>query len=171
MQSGFRVLRLGQLFSPARLTPGGGVTETRRAVAGAANFIRAYRQERETIDREYQDSFTVMVRENKLSSPEIRQWYAKATPKEIPVLATVTSTILTRMDSLLGVLEAQAGAYKVDKEAIHFENPDAARVYGQLRQEITKAVDVARVSGGADSTGPAYYLLQAIGSTRLPNES
>ncbi len=171
LQSGFRVARLDHLFSPGRLTPHGGVTETRMAIAGVANFIRVYRQQREAIDREYQDSFVVMSREKKLSSPEIKQWYAKAAPKEIPSLTTLTSTILTGMDSLLGVLDAQAGAYRVDKATIHFEDQGAARAYGELRQEISKAVDVAKVSGEADSTGPMIYLLEAIGSTRLPQES
>jgi hypothetical protein len=170
LQSGIRVSRLNQLFSPARLTPNGGVTETRMAIAGAANFIRVYRQQREAIDREYQDSFVVMTRENKLSSSEIRRWYAKVTPREVPALATLTSTILSGMDSLLGVLDAQAGAYKIEKNAIRFEDPSAAHAYGELREEISKAVDVAKASGGADSTGPMIYLLEAIGSTRLPKE-
>ncbi len=170
LQSGLRVSRLNQLFSPARLTPNGGVTETRMAIAGAANFIRVYRQQREAIDREYQDSFVVMTRENKLSASEIRRWYAKVTPREVPALATLTSTILTGLDSLLGVLDAQAGAYSVDKNAIRFEDPSAAHAYGALREEIAKAVDVAKAAGGADSTGPMVYLLDAIGSTRLPKE-
>lgn len=171
LRSGIRVARLDHFFSPARLTPNGGVTETRMAIAGAANFIRVYRQQREVIDREFQDSFVVMSREKKLSSSEIKQWYTKVTPKEIPALTTLTSTILSGMDSLLGVLDAQAGAYRVDKVTIHFEDPGAARVYGELRQEISKAVDAAKASGGADSTGPMIYLLEAIGSTRLPQES
>ena len=171
LQSGMRVSRLNQLFAPSRLAPTGGVTETRMALAGASNFIRVYRQQRETIDREYQDSFVVMTRENKLSSSEIRQWYAKVTPKEAPALATLAGTILTGMDSLLGVLDAQAGAYRVDKGTIHFEDPSASQAYGELREQIGKAVDVARASGGADSTGPMTYLLEAIGTTRLPKES
>jgi hypothetical protein len=171
LQSGLRVARLNQLFSPARLSPTGGVTETRMGIAGAANFIRVYRQQREAIDREYQDSFVVVSRENKLSSSEIRQWYAKVAPKEVPAIATLTTTILTDVDSLLGVLAAQAGAYRVDNGIIHFEDEGAARAYGELRQEITKAVDVAKAAGDADSTGPMIYLLEAIGSTRLPKES
>ncbi len=171
LQSGLRVARLNQLFSPARLTPDGGVTETRMALAGAANFIRVYRRQRDAIDREYQDSFVVMSKANKLSSSEIRQWYAKVTPKEMPALATLTSVILAGMDSLLGVLDSQAGAYRIERGIIHFENPDASRAYGELRQEIAKAVDVAKASGGADSTGAMIYLLEAIGSTRLPKES
>ena len=171
LQSGIRVARLNQLFSAARLTPNGGVTETRMALAGASNFIRVYRQQREAIDREFQDSFVVMSRENKLSPTQVKQWYAKPAPTEIPALATLTSTILTGMDSLLGVLDAQAGAYRVDRGVIHFEDPGAAREYGELRQQIMKAVDVAKASGGVDTTGPINYLLEAIGSTRLPKES
>lgn len=171
MQSGIRVSRLNQLFSPARLTPNGGVADTRIAIAGAANFIRVYREQRLAIDREFQDSFVVMARENKLTPAEIRQWYAKPTPREMPALATLTSTILTGMDSLLSVLNGQAGAYRVVNETIHFEDQRAAQTYGQLRQEIAKAVDVAKASGGADSTGPMALLLESIGSTRLPKES
>jgi hypothetical protein len=171
LESGLRVARLNQLFSPARLTPTGGVAETRIAIAGAANFIRLYRQQREMIDRQYQDSFVVMSRENKLSASEIRQWYAKVTPKEIPAVTTLSSTILSGMDSLLGVLDAQAGAYRIDKGTIHFEQPAASRTYSALRQEITKAVDSARATSATDSTGPMGYLLEAIGSTRLPKES
>ena len=171
LESGIRVARLNQLFSPARLTPNGGVTETRIAIAGATNFIRLYRQQREMIDRQYQDSFVVMSKATKLSASEIRQWYAKVTPKEIPAVTSLSSSILSGMDSLLGVLDAQAGAYNIDKGAIHFEQPAASRAYGALRQEITKAVDAARETAATDSTGPMIYLLEAIGNTRLPKES
>ena len=172
LEAGIRVSRLNQLLSPARLTPNGGVTETRMALAGAANFIRVYRQQREAIDREFQDSFVVMARQNKLSAGEVKQWYGKVTPKEVPAIATLTSTIMTGLDSLLGVLDAQAGAYRLDgKGSIHFEDEGAARAYGDLRQEITKAVEVAKASGAADSTGPMVYLLESIGSSRLPKES
>jgi hypothetical protein len=171
LESGLRVARLNQLFAPGRLTPNGGVAETRIAVAGAANFIRIYRQQREMIDRQYQDSFVVMSKETKLSPAEVRQWYSKVTPKEVPTITTLSSTILSGLDSLLGVLDAQAGAYQIDKGTIHFEQPAASRVYGALRQEITKAVDGARTSGATDSAGPMGYLLEAIGTTRLPKES
>jgi hypothetical protein len=171
LESGLRVSRLNQLFSPARLTPNGGVAETRISIAGATNFIRIYHQQREMIDRQYQDSFVVMSKQNKLSPSEIRQWYAKVTPKEIPSVASLSSTILSRMDSLLGVLDAQAGAYRINQGVIHFEQPAASRVYGALRQEISKAVDSARAAGATDSTGPMGYLLEAIGTTRLPKES
>lgn len=171
LEAGLRVSRLNQLFSPARLTPNGGVAETRIAIAGAANFIRLYRQQREMIDRQYQDSFVVVSKQSKLSPSEIRQWYTKVSPKEVPGITALSSTILSGMDSLLGVLDAQAGAYHVDNGTIHFEQPAASRVYGALRQEITKAVDSARATGAADSTGPMAYLLEAIGTTRLPKES
>ena len=49
--------------------------------------------------------------------------------------------------------------------------PEDQIVYGTLRQEITTAVDGARASGATDSTGPMGYLLEAIGTTRLPKES
>jgi uncharacterized OsmC-like protein len=37
-----------------------------------------------------------------------------------------------------------------------------------LREKVLQTVDSARAAGGADRPGPMNYLLQAIGSTRLP---
>ena len=171
LESGLRVSQLNQLFSPARLTPNGGVAQTRIAIAGASNFIRLYRQQRELIDRQYQDSFVVISKASKLSPSEIREWYAKVSPKEVPAITTLSSSILSGLDSLLGVLDAQAGAYRIEKGTIHFEQPAASRAYAALRQEIGKAVDSARTTDVSDSTGPMGYLLEAIGTTRLPKES
>ena len=39
LETGMRVARLSQLFAPSRLSPNGGVTDTRMSLAGAANFI------------------------------------------------------------------------------------------------------------------------------------
>jgi hypothetical protein len=74
--SGMRVTRLGQLFAPSRLTPNGGLTETRLALAGAANFIRVYRQQEAAIERQYQDSFTVVSREQRWAPKSVRMWYS-----------------------------------------------------------------------------------------------
>jgi hypothetical protein len=57
--------------------PNGGLTETRLALAGAANFIRVYRQREASIERQYQDSFTVMSRAQKWSPKVARRWYTR----------------------------------------------------------------------------------------------
>ncbi len=41
----------------------------------------------------------------------------------------------------------------------------------RLRRNINAAVDSARIAGGEESAGPMGYLLKAIGTTRLPQES
>jgi hypothetical protein len=76
--------------------------------------------------------------------------------------------LIDGIDSLLGVLDAQAGTYTVRKNSIRFEDPAAAREYMALRERILMTVDSARVSGAASEPGPMSYLLQAIGTTRLP---
>ena len=80
----------------------------------------------------------------------------------------LTSTLMDGIDSLLGVLDAQAGTYAVTKNTIRFEDPGAAREYMALRERILVTMDSARTAGGADRPGPMSYLLQAIGATRLP---
>jgi hypothetical protein len=166
LQSGVRVARLNQLFASSRLSPGGGVTETRMSLAGVSNFVRIYRQQQAAIERQYQDSFT--AKSKGWSPGDVRQWYAKPPRADSPTAAALTSTLIEGIDSLLGVLDAQAGTYAVTKNTIRFEDPAAAREYMALRERIVVTVDSARVTGVADRPGPMNYLLQAIGATRLP---
>jgi hypothetical protein len=171
LESGMRVARLNQLFAAGRLGPTGEVTETRMSLAGVANFVRVYRQQQAEIDREYQDAFATVSREQRWSPAAIREWYSKPSPAESPALAALTSSLIVGVDSLLGVLDSQAGAYAVSESGVRFEDVGAARDYSALRQRITATVDSAKAAGGARATGPMRYLLQAIGTTRLPRAS
>jgi hypothetical protein len=168
LESGIRVARLSQLFSAGRLNPGGGVTETRMSLAGVANFVRVYRQQQTVIDREYQDSFTVAAKTQGWTPAAVRVWYARGALKETPALAGLTSSLLEGIDSLFGVLDAQAGTYTLTKNTIKFEDAGAAREFAALRTRIMATVDSAKAAGGWELPGPMTYLLQAIGTTRLP---
>jgi hypothetical protein len=170
LEGGMRVVRLNQLFGTARLSPSGGVAETRMGIAGASNFIRVYRQQRGAIEREYQDSFTVASKRLGWSPTAIRRWYGRVVPKESPALVGLTTSLLSGADSLLGVLDAQAGAYTITPRTIQFDDPAAKESYSALRQRIAATVDSASVLVGADSNTPMGYLLQAIGTTRPPLE-
>lgn len=171
LQSGMRVARLHRLFASARLTPGGGVTDTRLSLAGAANFIRVYRQQQALIDRAYQDSVKLMAKRHGWSSKEVRQWSSRPERKENPTLELLSGSLLSGVDSLLGVLDAQAGAYKVRGTAIAFEDPSATQAYGALRRRIREQIEAAVAAGGATSFGPTGLLLQAIGTSTLPRET
>jgi hypothetical protein len=170
LEGGMRVVRLNQLFGTSRLSPSGGVAETRMGIAGATNFIRVYRQQRATIERQYQDSFTVASKRAGWSPAAIRRWYGRVVPKESPVMVGLTTSLLSGVDSLLGVLDAQAGAYTITPRTIQFDDPAAKESYSALRQRIAATVDSASVLVGSDSSTPMGYLLQAIGTTRPPLE-
>jgi cysteinyl-tRNA synthetase len=75
------------------------------------------------------------------------------------------------IDSVLAVLSAEAGAYKLADGKIYFEDAAASRQYGELRRRVDAAVDAARIAGGEQSAGPMGHLMSAIGTTRLPVES
>ena len=168
--SGVRVARLNQLLASSRLTADGGVTETRLGLAGVANFIRVYRQQESAIERQFQDSFTVMSKANGWSTKSVRQWYSRTALKEPSAHATLSSQLLASIDSVLGVLDEQAGAYKLGEGTILFEDPAASRRYGELRRHVASLIDSAKAAGGAESAGPVGHLLQSIGTTRLPRE-
>lgn len=171
LESGIRVARLQRLFGPARLSPGGGVTDTRRGLAGAANFIRVYRQEQAAVDRAYEDSVGVLAKKHRWSPKDLKQWNSRSTRKETPTLELLSGTLLTGIDSILGVLDTHAGAYKVRGSAIAFEDPAATQAYAALRRSIKEQIESAVAAGGAMSFGPTGLLLQAIGTSTLPRET
>jgi hypothetical protein len=170
LQSGFRVARINQLFAPTRLTPDGGLTDTRLALAGVANFIRVYRQQESAIEQQYQDSFTVMSKQHGWSSRAVRRWYSRGAQKEPAALAALGSRLLASLDTLLGVLDEEAGAYRLGQGTISFEDIEASRRYSELRRQITQMIDSARSAGGEETGGPISQLLQVVGTTRLPRE-
>ena len=54
------------------------------------------------------------------------------------------------------------------KNTIKFEDPARRAQYAALRERITATVDSAQAAGRREQPGPMSYLLQAIGTTRLP---
>jgi hypothetical protein len=171
LQAGIRVARLDRLFGPGRLTPGGGVPDTRLSLAGAANFIRVYRREQAAIEKVYQDSVSMMTKRYRWKQKEVRPWYTRTLRKENPTLVLLSNSLLAGIDSILGVLDSNAGAYKVRGGAIAFEDPAATQAYGALRKRIKEQIDGAVAAGGATSLGPTGLLLQAIGTSTLPRET
>ena len=105
------------------------------------------------------------------SPSEIREWYAKPSRAESRELVALTSSLQSSIDSLFDVLDAQAGAYEVSDDTIRFEDASAARSYTALRQRVMAVVAAAGRAGGADAPGPMRYLLQSIGTSRLPRAS
>jgi hypothetical protein len=171
LENGMRVARLGRLFAAPRLNPNGGVTDTRMSLAGATNFIRVYRQQQAAIEAAYQDSVMIFAKRFGWSPSQVKQWYSRDIRTEDPALAVLSGNLLAGIDSVLGVLDAQAGAYKIRGTAIAFEDPTAAQKYGALRRRINEQVDSAVAAGGATSAGATGLLLRAIGKTSLPRET
>jgi hypothetical protein len=171
LESGMRVARLARLFAPGRLTPRGGVAETRLSLAGAGNFIRVFREQQAAIEAAYEDSVTALAKQYGWPPAKVRQWYSRAPRKEAPTLELLSGSLIASIDSILGVLDAQAGAYKIRGTAIAFEDPSAGQAYGALRRRIKEQIDAAVSAGAALSAGPTGLLLQAIGTTTLPRET
>jgi hypothetical protein len=171
LETGMRVARLTKLFAASRLSPDGGITDTRMSLAGAANIIRVYRQQQAAIEKAYQDTVTSLARQQSWSAWKVRQWYSRPPRKEAPTLELISGSLVSSFDSLLGVLNAQAGAYKIRGTAIAFEDPAASQAYGALRRKIKEQIDAAVAAGGATSPGVTGLLLQAIGTSSLPRET
>lgn len=171
LEAGMRVARLNRLFASSRLSPGGGVSDTRLSLAGAVNVIRTFRQEQAAVDAAFQDSVTLLARTHHWTPKDERRWYSRSPRAEPAALELAGSNLIADVDSLLGVLGSQAGAYKLRGSAIAFEDPSAGQTYGMLRTRVKERIDEAIAAGGSTSSGPAGLLLRAIGTSSLPRET
>jgi hypothetical protein len=171
LETGLRIMRLNPLFASPRLSASGGVIDTRVSLAGASNVIRVFRAQQAAIEAAYQDSVILLARKNKWPRKKIREWYSRPALQEAPTLKLLSGSLLTTIDSVLGLLDAQAGAYKIRGTAIAFEDPSVGHTYGVLRRRIREQMDAAVAAGGASSGGPTALLLRAIGVTTLPRET
>ena len=123
------------------------------SLAGVANFVRVYRQQQATIEREYQDSFSVAAKDAGLVAGGGARVVRQADSRRRLTLATLTSSLLEGIDSLFGVLDAQAGTYTVDQEHHRFEDAGAAREFTALRQRIMDTWSRRRRPAGGISRG------------------
>lgn len=171
LEAGLRVARLNRLFSAARLSSGAGVTDTRLSLAGATNFIRVYRQQQAALEQAYQDSVTLLSDAHGWTPKDMRVWSSRLIRQEAPALELISASLVAAIDSILGALNGEAGAYKLRGTAIGFEDPAAGQVYGALRHRIKEQIDAAVAAGGATSPGPTRLLLQMIGTSSLPRET
>jgi hypothetical protein len=171
LEGRLRAARLNRLFATGRLIPGGGVPDTRLSLAGAANFIRVYRREQAAIEKKYQDSVSLLTKRHRWGQKVVRPWYTRSLRQEDPTLVLLSSSLLAGIDSILGVLDSHAGAYKIRGTAIAFEDPAATQAYGALRRRVKEQIDAAIAADGATFLGPTSLLLKAIGTSTLPRET
>jgi hypothetical protein len=171
LETGMRVARLDRMFAAPRLSASGGVTGTRMSLAGVANFIRLFREQQAMIEAAYQDSVTMLAKAYSWSPRRVRRWYSRVPEREGSTLELLSGSLIATIDSVLGVLANQAGAYKIRGSAIAFEDPTAGQAYGALRRRIKEQIDAAVAAGGATIPGATRLLLQAIGTSTLPRET
>ena len=161
----------GSSLPPSRLNPHGGVTDTRMSLAGAANFIRVFREQQTAIEKAYEDSVTVLAKQYGWAPAKVRKWYSRTPGKESPTLELLSGYLLASIDSILGVLDAQAGAYKIRGTAIAFEDPSRRPGVRCTPPADQGAGRLRRERGCRHLAGATRLLLQAIGTTTLPRET
>jgi hypothetical protein len=165
-EKGLSVFGFGNVFVASRLAAGDGVPATRSAITAADNLLRTFRKQADGIERAYHDSLEVISHRNNWSPDQVHAWEA-ASQVESAEVQLVGSSLLKATGALYDLLAAQAGEYKVNGGSISFDDPQAARDYGALRQQIQQLL-ASKSAAGNTSAG---RLAKAIGSARLPVES
>ena len=165
LDKGFAVFGFSNVFGAARLSAGDGVPATRTAIGAVDGYLRNYRKRTEGIERTYRDSLDAATRQYGWSEKQLKQWEGNS-QLEGPEVQLLGTSLLGRMDALFDVLATQAGQYQINGGGITFSDPQAAREYGALRQQIVQLSS----SRSAPGTSVAH-LLRAIGSAKLPQEN
>jgi hypothetical protein len=155
---------LVRLFSQTQLTTNDGLAGARRALDAATGAVRQYHVMEGVIEKAYQDSARALER----SGESLRDWMTHPTLKESKEAADEGTRLLGQIDAVFALLQAQAGRYQVNGNAVHFNDADAGARYAELQGWITRRLE--HWSGQPTSSVPTTVkpILEGIGLTRLP---
>lgn len=158
---------LVRLFSQTQLTTANGLAGARSALDAAGAAVRQYHAREAAIERAYQDSARTVERAG-ASAADLRDWMTHPVLKESQEEAGESVRLIGQIDAVFALLQSQSGHYRVDGNAIRFDDADAAARYTDLQSWITRRME--HWSGQPASSVPTTLqpLLEGIGLTRLP---
>jgi hypothetical protein len=133
MDEALEYINFQQVFAPPRFAAPESLRATRRMLSAAGNILRIYRGREVMMEQTYRPD-----------DPGGRGSF-----REPFGTAEATRSLLADSDSLFGVLVGQQGRFSYDGESVRFQDPEAARIYATLRQEVVSALAVWRDSTAA----------------------
>ena len=163
LETGFRTAGFANVFAPEHLRSAQGVRAARLSAGTASAYVAKYRRREAEIEAAYADSAEALAK----TPADRKVWDSHKVLKESPEVAKLAGFLLEEIDSVLGVLTSQDGAYEIKDGAITFQDAAAAHAYSELRPWLERqAHQWADSADGPPSS--AGRVLRAIGTTRLP---
>lgn len=160
LQRKLRGSGLTNLFATSRLSFDQ-LPELRLAVAGAANYARAYRANDERIDAAYRD--TAMQLSGDWNAAERAAWEKASTLSESPTALAAADRLLADMAAMLGILESEAGRISLESGRVKFQDQSAAVQYDALRDRVMSTL------AKPDAENPVTAAVKStLGSARPP---
>jgi hypothetical protein len=169
LESGFRTAGLADLFGASRLESGDGVRGARRSVTTASAYVAKYHRREREIEAVYRDSVTALAKQLGWSEQQLKVWERRKVLEESPEVTKLTDFLLQSLDSLYNVLLAEEGAYTLRFGALTFQNPSAARAYGELRPWLDPKAHAWADSASAGPPTTAGRVLRAMRPGELPD--
>ncbi len=152
MDEGFEYIRFSQVFDPSRFGTPDSLRAARRMTAAATNILRLYRGKEVQLEQTYRPS-----------DPG-----GRGTLREPFEVAEDARELLGDVDSLFGLLVAQQGRFAYRDGALRFAEPQTARRYADLRQQIIGTLNRWRASPGLAAGTTLPRLVRAIGTQPPP---
>jgi hypothetical protein len=163
LETGFRTAGFANVFATEHLSSAAGLRAARLSAGTASAYVAKYRRREAEIEAAFADSAAELAK-----TPEDKKiWESRKVLQESPEVAKLAGFLLDEIDSVLGVLASQDGAYEIKDGAIVFQDATAAKAYSELRPWLERhAHQWADTAAGTPTS--AARVLRAIGSTRLP---
>lgn len=152
MDEGLAYISFRSVFDPARFASPESLRAVRRTIAAAGNILRVYRGREVMLEQTYRP-------DDPGGRRSLRERFATA---------EATRGLLSDVDSLLGVLVSQQARFSYRGQALRFQDPVAAVVYGDLRQRIMATIRAWRDSAPAQDLVTMPRLLRALGELPPP---
>jgi hypothetical protein len=152
MDEALDYINFQRVFAAARFAAPESVRATRRMVSAAGNILRVYRGHEVMMEQTYRPD-----------DPG-----GKGSFREPFLTAEATRSLLADSDSLFGILVTQQGRFSYDGEGVRFQDPEAARAYATLRQEIVSTLADWRDSTANQALVTMPRLLRAFQGSLPP---
>ncbi len=129
-----------RLFGISTLTTSDGLASGRRALSTGRSAMSSYRTRQAGIERAYQDSLRAIGRRLGLGPDELAAWAPRPSRREPESTAALADPVLDGADEILELLQREIGRYRLQGNALVFENRASAERYAALRASVERGV-------------------------------
>src|SRR5262245_17936124 len=126
-------LGIRRLLSDGKQATADSVLRTRQLLGALRDLLTGYRSVQQLTALAYRDTAQLLVKSGFWSKPDMEEWRLYPSSIESAFEAAQSDTLLSALDQLYGLLQDQAGRYRLVNGRFQFEETAKGLQYEKLR--------------------------------------